>query len=42
MYDLLSEFNLVPFHDQLIIDEAHQIENVISLTSWEAVSAIQR
>jgi len=30
MYDLLSEFNLIPFHDQLIIDEAHQIENVIS------------
>ena len=30
MYDLLSEFNLVPFHAQLIIDEAHQIENVIS------------
>lgn len=30
MYDLLSEFNVLPFHDQLIIDEAHQIENVIS------------
>ena len=30
MYDVLSEFNLLPFHNQLIIDEAHQIENVIS------------
>ena len=30
IYDLLSEFSLLPFHSQLIIDEAHQIENVIS------------
>ena len=30
MYDLLSGFNILPFHEQLIIDEAHQIENVIS------------
>ncbi len=30
IYDLLSGFNLLPFHNQLIIDEAHQIENVIS------------
>jgi len=30
IYDLISEFNLLPFHSQLIIDEAHQIENVIS------------
>ncbi len=30
MYDLLSEFSLLPFHKQLIIDEAHQLENVIS------------
>jgi ATP-dependent DNA helicase DinG len=30
MYDLLSEFNILPFHKQLIIDEAHQMENVIS------------
>lgn len=30
IYDLLSGFNLLPFHRQLIIDEAHQIENVIS------------
>lgn len=30
MYDLLSDFNILPFHKQLIIDEAHQTENVIS------------
>ncbi|MBI5056759.1 MAG: hypothetical protein HZB61_09110 [Nitrospirae bacterium] len=30
MYDLLSGFNMLPFHKQLIIDEAHQIENVVS------------
>jgi len=30
LYDLLSEFKLLPFHGQLIIDEAHQIENVIA------------
>lgn len=30
MYDILSEFNLLPFHNQLIIDEAHQVEGVIS------------
>jgi ATP-dependent DNA helicase DinG len=30
IFDLLSEFNLLPFHDQLVIDEAHQIEDVIS------------
>ena len=30
VYDLLSEFNLLPFHKQLIIDEAHQVEDVIS------------
>jgi len=30
LYDLLSEFNLLPFHNHLIIDEAHQIEDVIS------------
>ena len=30
IYDLLSEFNLLPFHGQLIIDEAHQVEDVIS------------
>jgi len=30
VYDLLSGFNILPFHEQLVIDEAHQIENVIS------------
>lgn len=30
IYDLLSGFNLLPSHGRLIIDEAHQIENVIS------------
>ncbi|MEW6002514.1 MAG: helicase C-terminal domain-containing protein [Nitrospirota bacterium] len=30
IFDLLSEFNLLPFHDRLIIDEAHQIDDVIS------------
>ncbi|MBI4653713.1 MAG: HEAT repeat domain-containing protein [Nitrospirae bacterium] len=30
MLDVLSGFNFLPFHNQLIIDEAHQIENVIS------------
>ena len=30
IYDFLSEFNILPFHKQLIIDEAAEIENVIS------------
>lgn len=30
LYDLLSDGKILPFHDQLIIDEAHQLENVIS------------
>ncbi len=30
LFDLMSGFNLLPFHSQLIIDEAHQIEGVIS------------
>jgi len=30
MYDLLSDFNVLPFHAQLIIDEASDIEEVIS------------
>lgn len=38
LYDLLSEFNLLPFHNQLIIDEAHQIENVISHVLGAALS----
>ncbi|MDD5433787.1 MAG: helicase C-terminal domain-containing protein [Nitrospira sp.] len=38
MYDMLSEFNVLPFHNQLIIDEAHQIENVISNVFGTALS----
>ncbi len=30
IYDLLSDFSLLPSHKQLIIDEAHQLEDVIS------------
>jgi len=30
IYDLLSDFNVLPFHKQLIIDEATEIEGVIS------------
>jgi len=30
VYDLISDFSLLPFHKQLIIDEAHKIEDVIS------------
>ena len=30
IYDLLSDFNILPFHKQLIIDEAPDIENIIS------------
>jgi len=30
VYDLLSDFSLLPFHKQLIIDEAPHIEDVIS------------
>ena len=30
IYDLISDFNILPFHKQLIIDEASEIENVIS------------
>lgn len=30
VYDLLSEFSILPFHKQLIIDEAHSIEDIIS------------
>ena len=38
IYDLLSEFNLLPFHNQLIIDEAHQIENVMSAVMGSTLS----
>jgi ATP-dependent DNA helicase DinG len=30
IYDLLSGCNLLPHHSRLIVDEAHQLENVIS------------
>jgi ATP-dependent DNA helicase DinG len=30
IYDLFSGFNLLPSHNRLIIDEAHQIDNIIS------------
>ncbi|MBM4141811.1 MAG: DEAD/DEAH box helicase [Nitrospira sp.] len=30
IYDLLSDSSLIPFHEQLIIDEAHEVEDVIS------------
>ena len=30
VYDLLSDLNVLPFHKQLIIDEGHDIEEVIS------------
>ncbi|GFP29061.1 ATP-dependent DNA helicase DinG, partial [Candidatus Hakubella thermalkaliphila] len=38
IFDLLSGFNLLPFHKQLIIDEAHQIENVISQVFGDSLS----
>jgi ATP-dependent DNA helicase DinG len=38
IFDLLSEFNLLPFHDQLVIDEAHQLEDVISHVMGSALS----
>jgi len=41
MYDLLSGFNMLPFHKQLIIDEAHQIENIISHVCGSALSHSQ-
>jgi len=30
IYDLLSDFNILPFHKQLIVDEASEIESVMS------------
>ncbi len=30
VYDMLSDYHLLPFHSQLIVDEAQQLENVIS------------
>ncbi|MBI5096314.1 MAG: hypothetical protein HZB32_01470 [Nitrospirae bacterium] len=41
LYDLLSEGNILPFHDQLIIDEAHQLENVISHVFGTALTRLR-
>jgi len=30
IHDLLSDFNILPFHEQLVIDEAAEVEDVIS------------
>ena len=41
VYDLISGFKILPFHDQLIIDEAHQMENVISHVCGSVLSHSQ-
>ena len=38
LYDLLSDFSLLPFHRQLIIDEAPDIEDVISAVLGSALT----
>ncbi|MBN2397263.1 MAG: ATP-dependent DNA helicase [Deltaproteobacteria bacterium] len=38
LYDLLSDFSLLPFHRQLIIDEAPDIEDVISTVLGSALT----
>ncbi|MBI5740528.1 MAG: DEAD/DEAH box helicase [Nitrospirae bacterium] len=38
MLDALSGFNFLPFHGQLIIDEAHQLEDVISAVFGNVLS----
>ncbi len=38
VYDLISDSSLLPFHKQLIIDEAHQLENVISQVLGSALT----
>ena len=38
IYDLLSEFNILPFHDRLIIDEASDIEEIISTVFGSSLS----
>jgi len=38
IYDLLSEFNILPFHDCLIIDEASDIEEIISTAFGSSLS----
>jgi len=37
-YDLLSEFNILPFHDQLVVDEASEIEAAISRVMGSVLS----
>ncbi len=38
VYDLLSEANVLPFHSQLVIDEAHKIEDVICNTAGSTLN----
>jgi len=38
IYDLLSDFNVLPFHGQLIIDEASDIDTVISMVLGSTIS----
>jgi len=38
IYDLLSDFNILPFHKQLIIDEAPEVEGVISYVLGSSLS----
>ncbi|MBN1225994.1 MAG: hypothetical protein JXA79_03295, partial [Deltaproteobacteria bacterium] len=37
-YDLVSEFNILPFHDQLVVDEASEIEAAISRVMGSVLS----
>lgn len=41
LYDLVSELNLLPFHEHLVIDEAHQLEDVISHVLGNSLSYSQ-
>lgn len=38
IYDLLSDFNVLPFHGQLIIDEASDVDDVISTVLGSIIS----
>ncbi|MFW6147274.1 MAG: ATP-dependent DNA helicase [Thermodesulfobacteriota bacterium] len=38
IHDLLSEFNILPFHEQVIIDEASEIEDVVSHVMGSTIS----
>ncbi|MBW2076955.1 MAG: hypothetical protein JRI71_05295 [Deltaproteobacteria bacterium] len=38
IHDLLSEFNILPFHKQVIIDEASEIEDVVSHVMGSTIS----